>query len=166
MVLSNADNTTRHNKSQETNYEIAQRLTRAACKANTTHLALRILIYQIDQEFGFIKNGNIKDGDLVGHAIRSKFLEVTRRGDIKAMNELEALNILKIDRQPNRANRYHINRDTSTWKRRDQLNSTHTTSDKTDAIEYTFTPYQTKELLKHCDDIEAEKLWLQSMGIP
>lgn len=156
----NDKNTTDNSKSQETNFDIVKRIHKAAYKLDLTSAAFKVLLYQLDQEFGFIRNGKVKDGDVIGHLRRSKHLGISRSTEFRAISELEKLNVITIT--PNRylPNCYHINRDTSTWI----LSSKHESKD--DTTEYTFTPYQTKELLKHCDDIETEKLWLLSMGIP
>jgi hypothetical protein len=120
MVSLNADNNTPSDKSQGTNFDIVKRLIKATWRFDMSPLALRLLLYQIDQEFCFIRNGKIKDGDVIGHLRRSKHLNVSRRGEIKAIMELEELNIFTIDRKYLSTNRYHINRDPLTWGIRKQ----------------------------------------------
>jgi hypothetical protein len=163
MALSNADNNTSPDKSQETNFDIVKKLIKSTFKLNITLIPLRLLLYQIDQEFGFIRNGKVKDGDVIGHLRRSKHLNISRRSEIRAVKELESLNIFIVDRKHLATNHYHINRDTSTWILHSDADDT---SDIPDTIEYAFNQFQIKELSKYCDDLETEKLWLMSHGIP
>lgn len=161
MVSLNADNITQRNKSQdESNFLVVKELLRHVWKLNITLSAMRVLLYQINQEFGFIKDGRLKDGDKVTHKLRSRHLNINKRTEIDATQELERLNILIIERKHRVINHYHINRDTSTWLLSSDI------ADTSDTTEYTFTPYQLKEINKHCDDLETEVLWLKSIGIP
>jgi len=74
-----------------------------------------LLFYQIDQEFGFIRNGKVKDGDKISHSSRSKHLGLSIRAEIYATQELMGKGVLFVDLEYNGVNRYHINRDTNMW---------------------------------------------------
>lgn len=163
MVILNSDNNTSSEKSQDTNFDIVKSLIKSAWKLDITLIALRLLLYQIDQEFGFIRNGKVKDGDKIGHLRRSKHLNISRRSGIRAVKELELLNVFIVDRKYLSTNLYHINRDTSTWI---LSSDTHDTSDTPDTIEYTFSDWQIDRLKELGTDVETEKLWLNSLGIP
>jgi hypothetical protein len=162
MVILNSDNNIPSEKSQETNFDIVKRLIRIAWDLDITPLALRLLLYQIDQEFCFVRNGKTKDGDVIGHLRRSRHLRVSRQGEIDATMELEKRNILQIDRKHHATNRYHINRDTATWVLSSDTNDT---SDMPDTIEYKFSDWQIEKLQALGADIETEGLWLNSIGV-
>jgi len=115
MVLSNGDNNTQPNKSQDSNYAIVQKLIKKAWQLGLSGGAAQLLFYQIDQEFGFIRNGKIKDGDKISHSSRSKHLGLSIRGEIYATQELMGKGVLFADIEYNGINRYHINRDTNMW---------------------------------------------------
>lgn len=115
MVLPNADNNTLPNKSQDSNFVIVQGLLKKAWKLGLSGAGYQLLIYQIDQEFGFIRNGKTKDGDKISHSSRSKHLGLSIRAEIYATQELMAKGVLFVDTESNGINRYHINRDTSMW---------------------------------------------------
>jgi hypothetical protein len=111
----NVDNNTQANKSQDSNFLIVQSLIRNAWKLGLSGIEYQVFLYQIDQEFGFIRNGKLKDGDKVSHESRSKHLGITERAEINATQELENRGVLFIDRKHRTVNRYHINRDVSMW---------------------------------------------------
>jgi len=115
MSLSNADNNTPSNKSQDSNYAIVQKLIKRAWQLGLSGAASQLLFYQIDQEFGFIRNGKVKDGDKISHSSRSKHLGLSIRAEIYATQELMGKGVLFVDTEYNGINRYHINRDTNMW---------------------------------------------------
>ena len=163
MVILNADNNTPPEKSQDTNFDVVKNILKSAWKLDITLISLRLLLYQIDQEFGFIRNGKVKDGDKIGHMRRSKHLNISRRSGIRAVKELESLNVFIVDRKYLSTNRYHINRDTSTWI---LSSDTHDTSDKDDTmVRYKFSDWQVEKLVALGADIETEELWLNSLGV-
>jgi hypothetical protein len=162
MVSLNADNNTSPEKSQETNFDVVKRLIKIAWDLDITPLALRLLLYQIDQEFCFVRNGKVKDGDVIGHLRRSRHLKVSRQGEIDATMELEKRNIIQISRSHHATNRYHINRDITTWI---LSSATNVTSDTPDTIRYKFSDWQVEKLIALGADIETEELWLNSLGV-
>jgi len=188
MVSLNADNNTPSNKCQDNNFAIVKLLLEYTWQLDITLSALRILNYQIHQEFGFIQNGNVKNGDKVAHTMRSRHLGISKNTEIEATQELERLNVLIVERKHRIVNRYHINRDVSTWilrKPTDKVNVTKeshnrgetdfssNTNNTTETkewvdVEYIFNRWQLMELHKFYtdNDLETEKLWLNAHGIP
>lgn len=183
MVLLNANNNSYSTKCQDNNFAIVKLLLEYTWQLDITLSALRILNYQIHQEFGFIQNGEVKDGDKVTHTMRSRHLGISKNTEIEATQELELLNVITVERKHRIVNRYHINRDVSTWilkKLPNKVNATKETHDRGETdfnsptddttdwteLEYTFNKFQLSELSRYCDDIETEKLWLNSHGIP
>jgi hypothetical protein len=162
MVILNSDNNTPSQKSQDTNFDTVKNILKSAWKLDITLISLRLLLYQIDQEFGFIRNGKVKDGDKIGHLRRSRHLDISRRSGIRAVKELESLNVFIVDRKYLSTNRYHINRDTSTWT---LSSATNVTSDIPDTIRYKFSDWQIEKLIALGADIETEELWLNSLEV-
>jgi hypothetical protein len=182
VVLLNANNNSSAKKCQDNNFAIVKLLLEYTWQLDITLSALRILNYQIHQEFGFIQNGEIKDGDTVTHRTRNRHLGIDKSTGIDAVKELEKANVITVERKHRVTNRYRINRDVSTWILREttvKVNATKETHDRgetgfsstTDTttdwvnVEYTFNQFQLSQLLRYCNDIETEKLWLNSHNI-
>lgn len=116
MALLNNDSTN-SNENQYTNYEIVKELLHVIWKLKINNTERRILEYQIDQEFGYIKNGKLKDGDSHGYHYLTKKLGMSigsKRKIIEAHNQLMSMNILLYDKS-GYTNKYWINRDINTW---------------------------------------------------
>jgi len=179
------DNNTQRNNCQDTrtNFEIVQDLIRHTWQLDTTKTALRLLLYQINQEFCYIRDGKVKDGDKVCHRTRCRHLGISLRAEIYAVEELERLNVLTVERKHRITNRYRINRDTSTWILQvipedtddspdiDPISSTvdNTTELKEWVnIDYQFHKFHLKQLQQRYSDeeIENEKVWLNTKRIP
>jgi len=168
-----------------TNFGIVQDLIRYSWRLDTTKTALRLLIYQINQEFCYIRDGKVKDGDKVCHRTRCRHLGISLRAEIYAVEELERLNVLTVERKHRITNRYRINRDTSTWILQDIAENEiediteipdpiSSTTDETTKpkewipIDYKFHKLHLKLLSERYSDeeIENEKIWLNDNRVP
>jgi hypothetical protein len=99
----------------DSNYDKIKKLVRVSRLLRITGSAFNVLLYQIDQEFGFIKNGEQKDGDLISHMTRSRHLGISIDQDTDATKLLSKLNVLVVDKRHRRVSTYHINQDLSSW---------------------------------------------------
>jgi hypothetical protein len=114
MTLHN-DNTNNEEK-QQSNYEIAKEIGHIIWKIEVTPLAIRLLLYQVDQQFNYIKNGKIKEYDSVSlNVIARQFGMANYQNIVVAIKELESCNILIVDREIGRRNKYFINRNIKEW---------------------------------------------------
>jgi hypothetical protein len=184
----NVNNITSPSNCQDTrtNFEIVQDLLRYIWRLGITGSAFRVLLYQVDQEFCYIRDGKTKDGDKVCHRTRCRHIGITYSTDSLAIKELELLNVISVERKHRIANRYHINRDTSTWILQNipEDSDTDDTSDTTDTIssltdnttepkewvniDYQFHEFHLIQLQKRYSDeeIENEKVWLNNNRVP
>jgi hypothetical protein len=112
-----SNNSTDNGKSQEikTNFVKTKMMIAEAFKLNISAGTFRVLLYQIDQEFGHINDGQIKDGDMIDHDTRSRIIGIDEKTDDRATRILKDMNIFHIDKSFHVNNIYHINTDVSTW---------------------------------------------------
>lgn len=166
-----------------TNFEIVQDLIRYIWRLDITGSAFRVLLYQIDQEFCYIRDNKVKDGDKVCHLTRCRHIGITYSTDAIAIQELERLNVITVERKHRVANRYRINRDPSTWiiknidEETDDSPDTTPISSTTDEttepkewmpIDYKFHDFHLKQLQKRYSDEEITqwKVWLNDRKVP
>lgn len=112
-----SNNSINNEKCQEvnTNFEKTKIMIAEIYKLRISSAPLRVLLYQIDQEFGHLDKGKIKNGDTINHGTRSKRLGISIKSDERASILLEKMNIFRIDKSFHENNIYYINTDVSTW---------------------------------------------------
>jgi len=102
-------------------YEATQELLRALVKVKRLSGEERHLVeYQIDQEFSYLKNGEVKIGDARGYMKLAGDLGVSKQTVIDTQKKLEKRRIIVVERHKVKfgnvyVNRRMINRDTSQW---------------------------------------------------
>lgn len=179
MMPYNVNNTISPTNCQDTrtNFEIVQDLIRYIWRLDITGSTFRVLLYQIDQEFCYIRDSKVKDGDKVCHLTRCRHIGITYSTDALAIQELERLNVITVERKHRVANRYRINRYPVTWIIKDipedtddspDIDPISSTTDETTEpkewipIDYKFHEFHLKQLQKRYSDeeIENEKIWL------
>lgn len=101
---------------EDSNYEKIRKMVRFARLLRIPGSAFNVLLYQIDQEFGFIKDDEQKDGDLISHKTRARHLGISVSQDTDATKTLVKLNVFTVDKRHRKVSRYYINQDLCSWE--------------------------------------------------
>lgn len=101
---------------QDSNYRKTQKLLHVSWKLEITPLARRFLYYQIDQQYGYLKEGEIKEYDSFSMKNIAKQFNMNNYQSLSdAVDELESMNIMFVDRYRGSPNKYDINEDLESW---------------------------------------------------
>jgi len=96
-------------KAREIDYEDVSNIFNVLWRLDLTSTADRVFLLLLSREL----DGEAKD---IGHIERSQRLRISKRQEIRAFKELEALNMIIVGRKPSEVNHCRINRNVSTWK--------------------------------------------------
>lgn len=102
---------------EPTNYDRVFIILRALSTVKMSSACWTVLIYLIDQQYQYLKQGNYKDGDSVGYGHLAQALQFSKPTVKRAVKWLAEHNIITYERYATKfGNMYHINENPYAWK--------------------------------------------------